>query len=345
MSLIVAVGSTNPAKTGAVTAIFAQAFPTARVVPVEVPSGVREQPLGAAETRRGAEQRARGALAAVAGARFGIGLEGGVEPESGDLINCCAVAGPDRLTHAWGVRFALPPAVAAAVRAGAELGPVMDELSGIPASKRKLGAVGILTNGLLTREQMWQPALACALAPHLHPELYPELYLAAGETGAAPAGGTGAAGRPGTPTRDFAVSTFVVHQGRVLLLYHRKLQMWLPPGGHIEPHELPDEAAVREVLEETGLAVELVSAPVVTGVPGPRPLARPEGLQLEEISPGHQHVDLIYFARPVGSVELRLNPGEGEAVGWYTREQFANLERMTAEVRFWARRALEAVSP
>src|SRR5690606_27899310 len=48
-------------------------------------------------------------------------------------------------------------------------------------------------------------------------------------------------------TRDFAVATFVVHQGRVLLLYHKRLGMWLPPGGHIEPNELPDEAAVREV--------------------------------------------------------------------------------------------------
>jgi ADP-ribose pyrophosphatase YjhB (NUDIX family) len=33
----------------------------------------------------------------------------------------------------------------------------------------------------------------------------------------------------------------------VLLVYHRKLAMWLPPGGHVEPNELPDDAAVREV--------------------------------------------------------------------------------------------------
>ena len=43
-------------------------------------------------------------------------------------------------------------------------------------------------------------------------------------------------------TRDFTVATFVVHEGKVLLLWHRKLGMWLPPGGHIEPNELPDEA-------------------------------------------------------------------------------------------------------
>ena len=48
-------------------------------------------------------------------------------------------------------------------------------------------------------------------------------------------------------TRDFTVATFVIHERRVLLLWHPKLAMWLPPGGHIDPHELPDEAAVREV--------------------------------------------------------------------------------------------------
>ena len=53
--------------------------------------------------------------------------------------------------------------------------------------------------------------------------------------------------------REFTVAVFVVHEGRVLLLAHPKLGRWLPPGGHIEPNELPDEAAVREVEEETGI--------------------------------------------------------------------------------------------
>ena len=60
-----------------------------------------------------------------------------------------------------------------------------------------------------------------------------------------------------TVTRDFTVATFVVHEGKVLLLRHAKLGKWLPPGGHIEPNELPDEAAVREVWEEAGIRVRL----------------------------------------------------------------------------------------
>src|SRR5258708_19203529 len=83
-------------------------------------------------------------------------------------------------------------------------------------------------------------------------------------------------------TRDFTVATFVVRDETVLLLWHRKLQMWLPPGGHIEPNELPDEAAVREVAEEAGIEVELVGERGV-GVERPVQLVRPAGIQLETI--------------------------------------------------------------
>ena len=76
------------------------------------------------------------------------------------------------------------------------------------------------------------------------------------------------------PVREFTVAVFVVDQGRVLLLDHPKLGRWLPPGGHIEPGELPDEAAVREVEEETGVQIRLLGR---RGVPvdSPRQLVQP----------------------------------------------------------------------
>lgn len=327
MDWIVALGSTNPAKVGAARSLLGRAFPGCQIEAVSVPSGVPEQPRGVRETEAGARQRARNALAAVTGARLGVGLEGGID-EAGYVVNCCAIALPDgRDLVAWGVRFPLPPAVAARVLAGEELGPVMDEFSGTTESKKKQGAIGILTKGLLTREQMWEQALAAALPPLLHPEDYPP----------------GSGLNPPALTRDFTVATFVVYNRRVLLLFHRKLQMWLPPGGHIDPNELPDEAAVREVMEETGIPVELISAPAFTGVPGPRPLARPEGIQLEDFSPGHQHIDLIYYARPRAGVEPVLNQAEAESVGWYSADDLERLA-LTEEVRTWALRALAAAS-
>lgn len=141
-------------------------------------------------------------------------------------------------------------------------------------------------------------------------------------------------------TRDFTVATFVIHQSKVLLLWHRKLQMWLPPGGHVDPNELPDEAAVREVQEEAGLDVILLSQPALPPIPGPRQLARPEGIQLENISLGHQHIDLIYFARPANPAAVNpMANHEVERVGWYGRDDLDRIP-LTEEVRAWVEKAL-----
>src|SRR4051812_8671080 len=119
-------------------------------------------------------------------------------------------------------------------------------------------------------------------------------------------------------TRDFTATTFVVHEDRTLLLHHRKLQMWLPPGGHIDPHELPDQAALREVREESGLEVELYDPGHALG--HVRVLPQPHCILLEDISPGHQHIDLIYFARVLGG-SLAHAERESQAARWYTWEE------------------------
>jgi 8-oxo-dGTP pyrophosphatase MutT (NUDIX family) len=140
--------------------------------------------------------------------------------------------------------------------------------------------------------------------------------------------------------RHFTVAVFVVWEGKVLLHRHRKLGMWLPPGGHIEENELPDEAAVREVLEETGLGVRLVGERR-EDIADPVQLYRPAGVQLENIGPGHRHIDLIYFARPSGSTRIRDDFSE-DKVGWYGPEDWDEM-RLNAEVRGWCERALQAL--
>lgn len=140
-----------------------------------------------------------------------------------------------------------------------------------------------------------------------------------------------------TITRDFAVAVFVVDQGRVLLLYHAKLAKWLPPGGHIEPNELPDEAAVREVWEEAGIRVQLVGEKALP-ISEPRQLVIPRGVQLEKIAPDHEHIDFVYFAVPVDGTELKPNQ-EATEIGWFDAQALARLP-LTDEIRQWTRKAL-----
>jgi ADP-ribose pyrophosphatase YjhB (NUDIX family) len=142
-------------------------------------------------------------------------------------------------------------------------------------------------------------------------------------------------------TREFTVAVFVVQDDRVLLHFHRKLGMWLPPGGHIEPNELPDDAAIREVWEETGVRARLIGERALE-LQYPRQLTIPAGIQVEDIAPGHQHIDLVYFAVADGD-DARLAPEEAREMGadWYTVDALpllgANLEICT-----WAERAITA---
>jgi 8-oxo-dGTP pyrophosphatase MutT (NUDIX family) len=144
-------------------------------------------------------------------------------------------------------------------------------------------------------------------------------------------------------SRDFTVAVFVMHLNHVILHPHTRLGIWLPPGGHIEPNELPDEAAIREVAEETGIAIELVGERGIgVDYPGqPVQLVRPEGIQLEFIGPDHQHIDLIYFARPAGSPAIL--PPLIDEMAWVAADALDQKE-LTCEVRDWCARALAAAA-
>lgn len=52
----------------------------------------------------------------------------------------------------------------------------------------------------------------------------------------------------------FTASGIMISERGILLHRHKRLQRWMPPGGHIDVGELPHEAARREGLEETGVS-------------------------------------------------------------------------------------------
>jgi inosine/xanthosine triphosphatase len=169
----VAVGSSNPVKVGAVRTVLAHVAPEAIVEGVAVPSGVSDQPWGDDETIRGAVARAHAARAAL-DADWGIGLEGGVIDGGGIRVRTCAWAAIVGRNGHEGVggslSLELPPRVAALVRGGMELGHAMDAVTGQRNVKHGVGAVGILTAGLVTRQGAYETLVAYALVPFLDVE-------------------------------------------------------------------------------------------------------------------------------------------------------------------------------
>ena len=82
------------------------------------------------------------------------------------------------------------------------------------------------------------------------------------------------------------------------MIHHRKLDKWLPLGGHIELDEDPENAALREAKEESGLDVELIGERPPTTEPGTRALIAPRFLDIHRITDTHEHIGMIYWARP-----------------------------------------------
>lgn len=142
---------------------------------------------------------------------------------------------------------------------------------------------------------------------------------------------------------DFTVAIFVVHQDRVLLIHHRKLNKWLPLGGHIELDEEPEFAALREAKEESGLDVELVGERPPTTEPGTRALIAPRFLDIHRISATHEHIGMIYWARPK-SGDVTLATQEHHDIRWCTAADLEQLDPpMTNAVKWYCQTALKEV--
>lgn len=162
----VGVGSRNPVKVAATERTFAAAGIEATVEAVGVDSGVGDQPVGDEETIRGATNRAERALA---GRDLGVGIEGGVAagPDGCYLIMWAAASDGGELSLGGGPRLRLPGHIADRVRDDEELGPVMDDVVGESDVKRKQGAAGVLTGGVIDREDALLATVAGALGPFL----------------------------------------------------------------------------------------------------------------------------------------------------------------------------------
>jgi 8-oxo-dGTP pyrophosphatase MutT (NUDIX family) len=151
-------------------------------------------------------------------------------------------------------------------------------------------------------------------------------------------------------TRDFTATVYVINDGTTALHEHAKLDMWLPPGGHVERDELPHVTARREAEEELGVEIDLLRESDDIASDTATSLPQPQHFLLEDINVcdgevGHQHVDFIFY----GEAQTRdLDPGPDEAPAdvweWFTPEELReNEERFADDVVEIGLQAIDAV--
>ncbi|WP_121822360.1 NUDIX hydrolase [Halostella salina] len=150
-------------------------------------------------------------------------------------------------------------------------------------------------------------------------------------------------------TRHFTATTYVVESGATVLHEHDRIGKWLPPGGHVDRGEVPHEAAVREVREETGLAVSLRTETDDIGSPTVESLPQPEHMLLADVNfhggeVGHQHIDHVFYAE---ADSRDLSPADGEedasAWEWFTPADLRNNDELDPDVAEIGQRAIAAV--
>ena len=171
--LKISVGSTNPVKLEASAEAFELAGNEVKIEKFDVRSGVSDQPTSDQEAIEGAIKRANKAKS-MGGFDFGVGLEGSVSDTKYGMFLTGWAFLTDGIENylGGGGRLQLPEHISKRIRDGEELGPVMDEVTGRSGVKEEEGAIGVFTNGIITRKEAYRNAVIFALAKYMHPELY-----------------------------------------------------------------------------------------------------------------------------------------------------------------------------
>lgn len=138
---------------------------------------------------------------------------------------------------------------------------------------------------------------------------------------------------------DFTVTGFVVFRGKVLLVLHKQLGLWFAPGGHIELHEDPEEALLREVQEECGLDVLIVGSKPEAMSSRTKPLHTPAFMDIHVIEGVHRHVGMHYFCTSVTD-QLKINEAEVRDAQWFSEEDLETLEDLLPETKYYAKEAI-----
>ncbi len=139
---------------------------------------------------------------------------------------------------------------------------------------------------------------------------------------------------------DLVIGAFLIHNNKVLLIHHKKLNSWLPPGGHIEKNETPDEAVGREFKEELGLEVEILNRnDILHGGKIVKQLAVPFYVNVHNVG-DHDHCCFFYLCVPKSQKRIMINKSELKDFNWFSPEEL-NQKHIPVDVKNIAMKAFD----
>ncbi|MBU3904949.1 MAG: NUDIX domain-containing protein [Nanoarchaeota archaeon] len=140
---------------------------------------------------------------------------------------------------------------------------------------------------------------------------------------------------------DLVVAGYIVHDNKVLLIHHKKLNMWLPPGGHIDKDETPDDAVIREIKEELNLDIDFMyKSDIPAEGDVKKVLVNPFHVNVHNAG-DHDHCCFFYLCKPKNIESLAIVKSEVNDYQWFSSEE---LNQVSAGVRNSGQRALELYS-
>jgi 8-oxo-dGTP pyrophosphatase MutT (NUDIX family) len=140
---------------------------------------------------------------------------------------------------------------------------------------------------------------------------------------------------------DFVITVFIVYKDRVLLVHHPRYDMWIPMGGHIEIDEDPEQAMFREIEEETGLEVEILSSKPDIEQNDTKFVYAPRFIDVHEANSPHKHIALVYFAK--AKSDKYVLSDEHSEINWLSLKDLDKPEyALSKSVQFYCKEAIKA---
>jgi inosine/xanthosine triphosphatase len=171
----VIITSKNPVKIQAVKIGFERMFPNQgfEFIGLSFSSNVSDQPSSNNEAFIGAKNRVDNASNEV-DADFYVGIESGIEHLEEEMVTFawCVVKSAGKYGKSRTGTFFLPKKVARLIKEGKELGEADDIVFKCSNSKQENGAIGILTDNVITRTKSMAEAVILSLIPFKRADLY-----------------------------------------------------------------------------------------------------------------------------------------------------------------------------